>query len=259
MWGDIQDESPATLPAPEVSIKGDVKTVTEYRLKERTNQKEKVIKVFKIKNVIQRKNNAMLERESWAKFGACANDGPGPVKDSTYTQDEQVFLYLTSRAETLDDEVKPDLKKLQKNTITCSICKGAHFTSKCPERDDSYDGRPNLNAGAMSKPGIYVPPSKRGGGGRMGDDRDRRPGEGTTVRVSNLPEETREGDLQALFKTCGHIIRLFMARDKFTQQFRGYAHIGFSRREEAVEAIRKLHGYGFGHLVMEVEWPRERD
>jgi RNA recognition motif-containing protein len=63
-----------------------------------------------------------------------------------------------------------------------------------------------------------------------------------TVRVSNLPEETKESDLQFLFKNFGTIKRLTLARDRETQQFKGYAHVGFSRREEASLAIKALNG-----------------
>ena len=47
---------------------------------------------------------------------------------------------------------------------------------------------------AGSKPGGYVPPSKRGGAGGEGDSMRRR--EENSVRVTNLSEDTREDDLR---------------------------------------------------------------
>ena len=70
--------------------------------------------------------------------------------------------------------------------------------------------------------GKYVPPSQRG---------DKKPGERgeslgsrmqqddqATVRVTNLSEETQESDLRELFSYFGHIKRVFLAKDKITQQ-----------------------------------------
>ena len=137
MWGDLRDEEAEVLPKASTTIKDGIKTVVEYRLNEKTQQKERVTKKYKIKQEIERKNKGMLERETWAKFGDCADhdEGINPKTTGIAKEEDAVYLELTSRAETLDDEAKPDLKKLQKTTITCSICKGAHFTSKCPERD----------------------------------------------------------------------------------------------------------------------------
>ena len=47
---------------------------------------------------------------------------------------------------------------------------------------------------AGSKPGGYVPPSKRGGAAGEGDSMRRR--EENSVRVTNLSEDTREDDLR---------------------------------------------------------------
>ena len=38
------------------------------------------------------------------------------------------------------------------------------------------------------------------------------------IRVSNLSENAQEADLQELFKPFGHIARIFLAKDKMTQQ-----------------------------------------
>lgn len=70
--------------------------------------------------------------------------------------------------------------------------------------------------------GKYVPPSQRGDkklgergeslGSRMQQD------DQATVRVTNLSEETQESDLRELFGYFGPIKRVFLAKDKFTQQ-----------------------------------------
>ena len=81
---------------------------------------------------------------------------------------------------------------------------------------------------AAAGPGKYVPPSQRG---------DKKPGERgesfgsrtqqddqATVRVTNLSEETQESDLRELFGYFGSIRRVFLAKDKITQQSKVSVH-----------------------------------
>lgn len=44
-----------------------------------------------------------------------------------------------------------------------------------------------------------------------------------TIRVTNLSEETRDQDLKELFSPFGTITRIFLAKDKNTQQSKGFA------------------------------------
>ena len=82
-----------------------------------------------------------------------------------------------------------------------------------------------VGGGATAAPpstGKYIPPSQRGDkklgergesfGTRMQQD------DQATVRVTNLSEETQESDLRELFGYFGSIKRVFLAKDKITQQ-----------------------------------------
>ena len=42
--------------------------------------------------------------------------------------------------------------------------------------------------------------------------------EAATIRVTNLPEDTIEADLQELFRPFGSISRIYLAKDKATGQ-----------------------------------------
>ena len=44
------------------------------------------------------------------------------------------------------------------------------------------------------------------------------PDESATIRVTNLSEDTRESDLQELFRPFGPIQRIYLAKDKNTGQ-----------------------------------------
>lgn len=51
--------------------------------------------------------------------------------------------------------------------------------------------------------------------------------ESATIRVTNLSEDTREADLQELFRPFGSIQRIYLAKDKNTGQskVKALAHI----------------------------------
>ncbi len=76
------------------------------------------------------------------------------------------------------------------------------------------------------------------------------------IRVSNLSENTQEGDLQELFKPFGHIARIFLAKDKITGQCKGFAFINYYKKDDAAKAIATLNGFGYDHLILNVEWAK---
>lgn len=123
-----------------------------------------------------------------------------------------------------------------------------------------------------------------------------------TIRVTNLSEDTRETDLQELFRPFGSISRIYLAKDKNTGQskvsaplqnthgntsrnefitcrhlvtswpclheseqpskdqplcfLQGFAFISFHRREDAARAITGVSGFGYDHLILNVEWAK---
>ncbi len=77
-----------------------------------------------------------------------------------------------------------------------------------------------------------------------------------TVRVSNLPEEATEHDLQELFKPFGKVSRTFLAKDKNKQISRGFAFVTFFNYDDAQRAIWSVNGHGYNHLILKVEWAK---
>jgi hypothetical protein len=80
------------------------------------------------------------------------------------------------------------------------------------------------------KAGAYVAPGMRGGAGEKMGDSMRRPRDENSVRVTNLSEDTREHDLNELFRQFGQISRTFIAYDRETGESRGFAFINFINR-----------------------------
>lgn len=80
--------------------------------------------------------------------------------------------------------------------------------------------------------------------------------EANTIRVTNLPEEIQDQDLKELFQPFGRVIRIFLAKDKYTGQSKGFAFVSYEKREDAAKAIAAVNGYGYANLILNVEWAK---
>ena len=74
----------------------------------------------------------------------------------------------------------------------------------------------------------------------------------TKLYVGNLPYETTETDLQALFEGSGPVASINIVRDRATGQARGFAFVEMADSEGAQKAISELdkHQYGGRNLTV---------
>jgi RNA recognition motif-containing protein len=68
----------------------------------------------------------------------------------------------------------------------------------------------------------------------------------TKLYVGNLPYETTESDLQALFAPTGQVSTINIVRDRATGQARGFAFVEMSDAEGARRAITELDRHQLG-------------
>ena len=81
----------------------------------------------------------------------------------------------------------------------------------------------------------------------------------TKLYVGNLPYETTESDLQALFEGAGQVSTINIVRDRATGQARGFAFVEMIDVDGARRAIRELdkHQYGGRSLTVNEAKPME--
>ncbi|KAF9558600.1 translation initiation factor 3, RNA-binding subunit [Agrocybe pediades] len=278
-WADDVDE--LELPKNEEFVdENGIRTVTEYTV----NEDGKKVKITRrIKRTLQKSvvDHAVAERQKWAKFGQEKNNKPGPDRATT-TVGENVSLKLSvgnKHAEveqTPEDNMKSRVKAAGAGKVTCRLCKGDHFTAKCPYKD-TLGGLENADTGAgpdddlgmgsgaeapaAATGGKYVPPSMRGAGRGAGEsmrgtggNRDDLP----TLRVTNISEDTQENDLRELFGVFGRVARVYVGRDRETGAGKGFAFVSFEERANAQKAIDKVHGRGYDNLILSVQWSQPR-
>lgn len=260
-WGDDdedeqeQQQLTQTLPQDEVigPDENGVKKIITYRLND-DGKHEKRTQTVRIEKQTTRVHKRVIERRGIPKFGDSLNDAPGP-HDSTTAFGEDVYLTLVRDAKALDDdkEIERTNKQAQLYKFVMSKIEGDTWQRRAAEGPGADDAA--LQPSGPSEGGKYVPPSRRGLGTSMSMDRDRRD-DTATIRVSNLSEDTRESDLQDLFRPWGPISRIYLAKDKETGKSKGFAFINYVRREDGEKAIVNLSGYGYDHLILNVEWAK---
>merc|ERR1712226_783608 len=112
--------------------------------------------------------------------------------------------------------------------------------------------------GDKNKPAAYVPPSLRQGKGDGKGKDDYAQQQDCSLRVTNLSEDCREGDLQDLFGQFGALQRVFLAKDMETYQSKGFAFVTYYTRKDAQRAIDKLHGHGYDNLILSVQFAKPK-
>ena len=278
-WADEEeDEFPPTQITTDPST--GIKTIISYRLDPQTNQKIRTTR--RIKTVLKKEHvaPAIAARKAWPKFGLEKGNKEGPdLKTTQVGEDIPLKLAFNWKtAEKQQEEQGQRAVKLENKSVSCRICKGEHFTAKCPYRDtlapmDEVGGSGAATPGRES-PDIpdstatggrssYVPPHLRAGASRVagpGSSMDRRErDDSNTLRVTNLSEDVTDDDLRDLFGRFGRISRVFLAKDRETNRTKGFAFVSFHERADAVRAMEKLDKKGYDNLIIRVEFAGKRE
>ncbi|KAG8955370.1 translation initiation factor eIF3 subunit g [Tulasnella sp. 424] len=299
-WAD--DVEDFDTPRIEETIGPDgVRTVIEYT----TNEEGRKVKASLHPTSITRKIKPSLTestvdpvvaaRKSWAKFGA-ERGKPVGLDRATTTLGENVglelvasgqksewllteslsFLHLPLLVSQTEPEVEAESdlnKRLENKKIACRLCKGAHFTAKCPyrytvtmdtdEEDTPLDNRTAKNEPAISAPACVYKPLVCFGtgahGARESTYRSVSLEDMHTLRVTNVSEETDESDLRDLFGRFGRVLRVYIAKDRETGVGKGYAFVGFENKADAEKAIQKTNGMGYDNLILSVSWSQPKE
>lgn len=283
-WADDVDELEQPKGEDFVDENG-IRTTIEYAI----NDEGKKVKITKrIKRTLQKSlvEHAVAERKTWAKFGHEKGNKPGPDRATT-TVGENVTLKLSAGNKSSEPEpsaestVKQNLAKAGAGKVVCRLCKGDHFTAKCPYKDtlagleeappaaglggdDDGDSPAPAAAPSAGGPSKYVPPSMRAGARGAGESMGRPGGAGNrddlpTLRVTNISEDTQENDLRDLFGTFGRVARVYVGRDRETGIGKGFAFVSFEDKSTAQKAMDKMHGRGYDSLILNVQWSQPRE
>lgn len=291
-WADDESEGNAGSRIEKHDEGDGVQTVVEYR-RNADGKQVKVTRRIKRTLISTKVNHFVAERKNWHKFGLEKNAAPGPNSGTTSIgANVQVKLTAGATKEPEPDPTEAMREKLANKRVQCRLCKGDHYTARCPYRDtleaipgaggdvpdsdtvaaaaaagvsltkEAATGKVGSVAAALGGAGggsRYKPPSLRSGAvpsSGMGGPTQR--DETATLRVTNLSEDAEEEDLRDLFRYYGRVTRIFVGRDRETGLCKGFAYVNFEDRASADLARQKLDGYPYNNLILSCQWSQPR-
>ncbi|KAI5777760.1 eukaryotic translation initiation factor 3 subunit G-domain-containing protein [Geopyxis carbonaria] len=281
-WADDEEfDDPSALPPQQIVSNADgTKTIITYRLND-AGKKIKTSRKIRTTVVKEHVNPRVAERKDWPKFGAEKGHPPGPDLSTTSVGENIIFRPSTNWKASQKEEEAPENKlkdQLKDKKVACRICKGDHFTARCPFKDTlppmddvAAADSPAADTGAADTGasathdanGRYIAPHMRkgargagesmaGSGGFNNRDRD----DLATLRVTNVSDQAEEDELRALFERFGRVTRVFLAKDRDTNRAKGFAFVSYNDRGDAAKACEKLDGFGYRHLILRVEFAK---
>jgi translation initiation factor 3 subunit G len=253
-----------------------IKSVIEY--KERDGKTYKVTKRVKQTTMTKWINPEMVARKSMEKFGAPVKNGPTTEAQHCIRSVEEVNIDLCRRAVQVSQANDAEDKFLEEALKTCENLFKEKKVWTDINRDKQIDKegevapKPDAAApvaaaaaagGAAGGPAKYVPPSVRAAaGGGKGDGKGGKGGleqqEDASLRITNLSDDVKEGDLQELFGQFGRLQRVYLSKDPNTGLSKGFAFVTYYTKQDAQKAINKLHGHGYDNLILSVQIARPR-
>ncbi|KAI0989900.1 hypothetical protein GJ496_006557 [Pomphorhynchus laevis] len=213
-----------------------------------------VKKTYKYKVEQKKILQCVARRKHLKKFGLAENDPPGPNPHTTSYKEEINIQYVKGNDAYQNGDDEPITK------FTCSHCGRDHQSSTCPTLQSSVpNGDIGIGSSMSSSTAKYVAPSRRMNStadvvaGKSASSGPIRGPDEPTIRVTNLPIETRESDLKDLFGIHGHISRIHVPRDMITKAAKGYAFITFDNMMSANKAAKLMNNYPYAYMALSVE------
>ena len=259
-WADMDmdgledDDNLPDLPMrveTEVDVNGH-KTITTYRSDE-SGKKFKMTRVVKVTKKTTKLHKAVLERRKWPKFGEVKGNkpgyqGPGYTDGHTCLDASDQVLDMTPKTKIAEESNESATRAFEKMNVGTFEAWRPKQRGEGEMLDEGAVGRFGAGGGDMAGLGGgsgcgglaalaaaqdaklgggsgYVPPGMRNADGSRNQElvgtalpeRD----DSCTVRVSNLSEDVKDPDLRELFHRFGAIQRIYLAKDRETQQSRG--------------------------------------
>ncbi|KAL7418828.1 translation initiation factor eIF3 subunit g [Cryptotrichosporon argae] len=274
-WAD--EENVLELPEPTETTDADgITTIVSWKLDEH-DRKVKVVRRVRRMLKTSLVSHSVAERKAWPKFGDDKNKPRGPDRQTTIIGENLHFKVSAASARAAAAEPEPEKAAAAQpagKALTCRLCKGNHYTAKCPYKDElaaldsAAVGEPedeDPSAGGLAPKGAgggiggrYVPPGQRAGGGAGESMFNRNRDDLPTLRVTSLSTDAEDDDLRELFARFGRVARANVVRDRETRESKGFGFVSFESRADAEKALQKMNGFGYDSLILNVSWSQPR-
>lgn len=266
-WADDEEfDDPNVLPSQQIINNPDgTKTVITYRFNDE-GRKVKTARKIRTTIVKEHVNPRVAERKEWTKFGQEKGHPKGPDMTTTTVGENIMFKpsmnWKSSAKQEESPEDKAKREALLDKKVACRICKGDHFTARCPYKDtlppmDDVGAGPSGDGDRAMTPepqdgaggSRYIAPHLRRGAAGKGDSLSggkdfggRERDDLATLRVTNVSEFADEQDIRDMFERFGRVTRVFLAKDRETGRAKGFAFVSYQERTDAARACEKMDG-----------------
>eukprot|EP01147_Barroeca_monosierra_P004965 gene4965-6927_t len=214
------------------------KKVVEETLKEDDRIYKKTT-TYRIDRIELEMPQRVYQRKNWKKFGLSAGKPEGPETATTIPcEDVSIEFTALKRAEEEQKKKEAEKRASQRSApyrVPTQARLGLSGQSENPSRQGT---------------GTYQAPRGRSSGMMMEEQ--------PSLQINNLPTWTTDEDLRELCGSLGRVKRLYLAKDKSTQQARGFAYVDFELPSDALKALEKLDGYRYGPSILRCEWASKR-
>lgn len=286
-WADVEEDDQIMSPSNKTRFETEtdaqgIKTVIEYI--ERDGRSYKVTRKVKVRTVVKKVSLAIQARAHIPCFGKHmtadgktkkeGSDDPeeGGSRVTQSPEDVQIEVPKRVGAAVSNEGKSAEDKFLEESLNACEgmTKKTTSWTDalkikkqedelKDPEVVGTEEKKEEGGKGGLErKTGAYVPPSMRGKDGKGDGKGEKGRQEETSLRVTNLCDDCRDGDLNELFGQFGRLQRVFLGKHMDTGQCKGWAFVTYYNREDAERARQKLHGHGYDNLILQVKWAEKR-
>eukprot|EP00939_MAST-03C_sp_MAST-3C-sp1_P001321 g1321.t1 len=200
-----------------------------------------------------------IRRRQWKKFGQSTGVLNGIIESET-TQKSKDPVYIEDPAMKMSnaDDEDNESNDMVANMKALLARRKQGASSKWGESSMLEKDSAAPSAGAGGRTGKYIPVHLRGDGATASRiEQSTYQDDGYRLRVTNLSENAREAHVEDLFQRFGRC-KVYIAKDKYTGLSRGIAYITYFDEDSMLNAIAKMNGQGFDHLILRVEKAKPR-
>lgn len=191
----------------------------------------------------ERVSQAVLARKQWAKFGTCKDQIKGQVEPGTTIQTHEEIVICTKPKNV--EEVKKKQQVAASNAKFIPLHLRANTLKNKPlDMEALKEEKEEEGPGPVRKPGAIFTSERRS---KQHLEQVVYP-----MRLDDLPEDTRRNDVFQLCLPFGKITKVFLA-DNPDGSCKGFAFVDFANETSRANAIRRLHGHGYGNMILRAE------
>ena len=239
---DIQQDKIISEKIIEPLEGNDIKTVI-IKYKNNNDQTVKRTVTYKVTKKMVKVLRSVTERKKWAKFGKALTED----NNCLVTYGDIVDLSMDPKIIKSDKTIKPknDINILNIKDPAPILFKDRYKLDKFKKlKEGRNEINPENTVLSENSSKKYVPPSRRNNNPAP---------KSYSICISNIPLDITKDDFFKLGISYGEISRVYLPKDKYTGEGRGFGFIHYYNEENMNNAIKGINKKTYGYQILSVE------